>query len=58
MEMGRKQMVEEARKKQRDNMNIEMRNVVALEQIADTLEEIRISLAGIAPVLGSIATRK
>jgi hypothetical protein len=58
MSTDRKQMILEARKKQRDVMTIEMRNVAALEQIADTLEELRIQISGIAQVMGTIATRK
>jgi hypothetical protein len=52
----RRQMIEAERKKQRDNMTIEMRSVVAMEHIADTLEELRAQMATMAHVLGAIST--
>jgi hypothetical protein len=55
-EPGRKEVIEAARKKQRESMTDDRRRVVALEQIADTLEDIRAQFAGMAHVLGAIST--
>ena len=56
MSPDRKQMIDAARKSQREAMPIEHRSAVALEQIADTLEELRGQFAGMAHVLGAIST--
>jgi hypothetical protein len=49
-------MIVEARRVEREKMPNDLRQAVALEHIADTLEELRIQMAGVAQVLGTIAT--
>jgi hypothetical protein len=56
MSPDRKQMIEADRKTKREAMPIEHRSAVALEQIADTLEDLRAQFAGVAHVLGAIST--
>lgn len=52
----RKTLVDAARKTEREKLPNDRRSAVALEQIADTLEELRTQMVGIAHLLGTIST--